>query len=193
MFNNDACEPGSSDCSEHQTYLLDAVELNSRMGVKTELMKISDMTEQLQLIGLSILYAGICPIGTAIVFVFFICDDFMARYTDCFCMRRPISENSMSLEGWIFVVEFFVGLVSISNSAILFLVSRKFKQVLSDDFKIAPQNHLWFVGIFEHFLFLVTLLTKFFIPDFPRKIKKFYEHQKHELEESLNRSKIKYR
>jgi hypothetical protein len=143
------------------------------MAEKTELMKISDMTEQLQLIGLSILYAGICPVGTAIVFVFFICDDYMATYTDCFCMRRPIAENSMSLEGWIYVVEFFVGLVSISNSAILFLVSKRFKELLTDSFRIEQDKQLWYVGIFEHSLFLVILLTKFFIPDFPRKLKKF--------------------
>jgi len=75
------------------TYLIDAVEINSIMPVKTELMKTSDMTEKLQLIGLSLLYAGICPIGTAIVFVYFIIDDIMATYTDCYCMRRPLQEN----------------------------------------------------------------------------------------------------
>ena len=52
-------------------------------------MKISDMTEKLQLVGCSMLYAGICPIGTAIVFVYFIADEYMTRYTDCFCMQRP--------------------------------------------------------------------------------------------------------
>ncbi len=36
-----------TDCSEHATYLLDAVEINSIMPVKTELMKTSDMTEKL--------------------------------------------------------------------------------------------------------------------------------------------------
>jgi hypothetical protein len=66
--------------------LLDAVEINSIMPIKTELMKISDMTEKLQLVGCSMLYAGICPIGTAIVFIYFIADEYMTRYTDCYCM-----------------------------------------------------------------------------------------------------------
>ena len=68
-------------------------------------------------------YAGICPIGTAIVFLYFIADEFMARYTDCYCMQRPLQENQMSLGTWIGVVEFLVGVVTISNSLVLFVVS----------------------------------------------------------------------
>jgi hypothetical protein len=43
MFNNDA----ETDSIEQRTYLLDAVELNGLMPVKTELMQTADMAEQL--------------------------------------------------------------------------------------------------------------------------------------------------
>lgn len=162
--------------------MLDAVELNSLMPVKTELMKTSDMAEHLQLIGLSVLYAGICPISTVFVFLYFIAEDLMARYTDCYCMRRPIQENQMTLGSWLTVIEFLIGFVTISNSAILFLASGKFRSLLTDMFNIKPENQIWAVGIFEHFLLVMVILTKVFIPDFPRALKKYQEHHKQELE-----------
>jgi hypothetical protein len=82
----------------------------------------------------------------------------------------------MSLGNWTFVVEFIVGFVTISNSAVLFLVSTRFKDFLTNTLHIAPKNHLWFVGIFEHFLLMMIILTKVFISDFPRPLKKYYEN-----------------
>ncbi|MFO0116973.1 MAG: hypothetical protein ACK521_04955 [bacterium] len=95
----------------------------------------------------------------------------------------------MSLGNWSFVVEFIVGFVTISNSAVLFLVSDRFGEFLTNTLKIAPKNHLWVVGCFEHFLLMMIILTKVFIPDFPRALKKFYENQKKELDRLFEEQK----
>ena len=42
------------------------------------------------MIAFSMLYAGICPAATLIVFVYFIIDTKLARYTDMYCMQRPV-------------------------------------------------------------------------------------------------------
>ena len=84
----------------------------------------------------------------------------------------------MSLGTWILVVEFIVGFVTISNSLVLFIVSQQFKDFLTYSLGILPENHLWFVGIFEHFLLATIIITKVMIPDFPRPLQKYYEQTK---------------
>ena len=100
----------------------------------------------------------------------------------------------MSLGTWIGVVEFIVGVVTISNSLVLFLVSKRFKDFLTNSLRIQPKDHLWFVWIFEHFLLATIIMTKVLIPDFPRPLQKYYEHTKKELDIiSQEQNKEKYK
>jgi len=88
----------------------------------------------------------------------------------------------MTLGNWLFLVEFIVGFITISNSAVLFLVSKRVGEFMTNSLRIAPKNHLWVVGCFEHFLLGMIIVTKVIIPDFPRALKKFHEHSKKELD-----------
>ena len=38
------------------------------------------------MLGFGMLYAGICPAATAIVFLYFVADIWMMRYTDMYCI-----------------------------------------------------------------------------------------------------------
>jgi len=95
----------------------------------------------------------------------------------------------MTLGNWLFLVEFIVGFITISNSGVLFLVSNRFDEFLTNTLRIAPKNHLWVVGCFEHFLLMMIIFTKVFIPDFPRALRKFHEHSKKELDRLFEQQK----
>lgn len=90
VFNN-----GTKDgnCIEDNPIWTDAVEINSKMPIKTDLQQTSDITEKFLLIAMSIFYAGICPAATVLVFIHFIIENFLERYTDCYCMQRPLQHN----------------------------------------------------------------------------------------------------
>ena len=70
--------------------LIDHVELNALMPIKSELSQISDLTENYQMVAFSILYAGICPGATLAAFIYFMVDTTLARYSDMYVMQRPI-------------------------------------------------------------------------------------------------------
>ena len=52
------------------------------MEKKTELSETLEMTERMQLVGFAMLYAGICPLATPIVCVYFIFDNYLMRYSE---------------------------------------------------------------------------------------------------------------
>lgn len=52
------------------------------MVKKTELSETLEMTERMQLVGFAMLYAGICPLATPIVCVYFIFDNYLMRYSE---------------------------------------------------------------------------------------------------------------
>ena len=64
-------------------YLVEAVEINSLLPIKDELTDMLEITERMQLIGFAMLYAGICPSVTLVVFVYSTFDSFFMRYCDC--------------------------------------------------------------------------------------------------------------
>ena len=63
------------------------------MPIKSELQKISDQTERLLMLSLGMLYAGVCPPATLIVFIYFLLDIWLMRYTDMYCIQRSMAEN----------------------------------------------------------------------------------------------------
>jgi hypothetical protein len=63
-------------------YFIEAVEINSLMAARDELTDILEITERMQLVGFSMLYAGVCPLATLVVFVYFIFDNYLMMYCD---------------------------------------------------------------------------------------------------------------
>lgn len=63
-------------------YFLEAVEINSLMAARDELTDILEITERMQLVGFSMLYASVCPLATLVVFVYFIFDNYLMMYCD---------------------------------------------------------------------------------------------------------------
>ena len=78
------------DCIENMQVLIDHVEINAMMPIKSELDDISDLTDRYQMVAFSMLYCGICPPSTLIVFIYFIIDNTLTRYMDMYWMQRPI-------------------------------------------------------------------------------------------------------
>lgn len=62
-------------------YMVEAVEADFLRPASTPLYDVIILTGRMQLVGFSMLYAGICPIATLMVFVNFLFDNWFARVT----------------------------------------------------------------------------------------------------------------
>lgn len=56
------------------------------MPLKSEIVRISDVVDKYMIFSLGILYAGLCPAATIIIFIFFLIDSVIDRYADCYIM-----------------------------------------------------------------------------------------------------------
>lgn len=112
--------------------MLDAVERNAIMGYKDELAEVLEMTERMQLVGFSMLYAGLCPIATPIVCIYFILDNYLMRYSESYHLQRPLQTNMISIgQNWINYLEVVTTIVAVTNTFLLFFVSQSFKDFLN--------------------------------------------------------------
>ena len=73
-------------CIESMQILVDHVEINALMSKKTVIQETSDLTEKYQMVSFSMLYCGICPPATLVVFIYFLLDSKLGRYTDMYCL-----------------------------------------------------------------------------------------------------------
>jgi hypothetical protein len=89
------------------------------------------MINRLQLVGFSMLYAGICISATPIVVLYFLFDPWLMRAYEMYWLQREIQVNSTTLgEGLLFYLELMTGLVVITNTFLLFYVSTNFKSLI---------------------------------------------------------------
>jgi len=82
---------GTERVSAEQLFT-DAIELGSLMPKKSELTKICDMTEKYVIFSLGVLYAGLCPIATILVYLFYLIDSFIEMKMDCYIMQRGLPD-----------------------------------------------------------------------------------------------------
>ena len=168
VFNNDN---GDGDCIENEQVLIDAVEINARMPIKSEIYITNDITSRFLMLSFGMLYAGICPLATLVVFVYFLIDIWLMRLTDMYCIQRPIARNQQTIGPWITVAEFMIGAVIVVNSVMLYLLS----QTLQDDLEergLSETGRIWLVVGVEHFIFFGLVMVKVGIQDKPRRILK---------------------
>jgi hypothetical protein len=114
-------------------FLTDLVERNALLPARatSELDDILETTERMQLVGFSMLYAGICPLATTLVFCNFLLDNYMMLYTNTHYVKRSIQQNSSSIGEWIYYLEVVTGIVTITNTFLLLVVSSSFREVLA--------------------------------------------------------------
>lgn len=167
-------DPKEDNFTASRHFLLDVVERNALMEKKSELSETLEMTERMQLVGFAMLYAGICPLATLIIVVYFMFDNALMRYSESNYQQRPLQTNMVSLgANWIFYLEVVTGIVTITNTFLLFFVSSTFKDFLKNNLGIRGNNHqLWLILGVEHALLGFLLFLKSYIADFPRKILK---------------------
>lgn len=133
------------------------------------------MCERLQLISFSMLYAGVCPVATPILLVYQVMDNWLMKQVDTKFIQRPVQKNMKSLNdaGWLTYLEIVTVLVAISNTFLLFIVSRAFRELLMLLFKTySTTQQFVFVVAAEHGLLFLVVGLKALIPDFPRQLKK---------------------
>ena len=80
------------DQIESMQTLIDHVEINALMDKKTVIQEITDITENYQMLTFSMLYCGVCPAATLIVFVYFMVECKLNRYADMYCFQRPLQQ-----------------------------------------------------------------------------------------------------
>lgn len=136
--------------------------------------------------GFAMLYAGICPLATLIICVYFMFDNALMRYSESNYQQRPMQKNMVSLgSAWINYLEVVTGIVTITNTFLLFFVSSAFKDFLKNNLGISGKNQqLWLILGVEHGLLALLLFVKAGIADFPRALLKIKERTTTELRES---------
>jgi hypothetical protein len=99
------------------------------------------MIERLQLVGFSMLYAGICISATPIVVLYFFFDPAFMRKCEMAFLQREIQVNSMTLgEGLLNYLELTITMVVITNTFLLFVVSTNFKSLISYVFSFSASS-----------------------------------------------------
>ena len=124
------------------------------------------------MLGFGMLYAGICPAATLVVFLYFLADIWMMRYTDMYCIQRPVLRKAHSIGSWNTIAEFIVGAVIVVNAVMLYALSESLEEELETRFGFGAVNRLWVVIGAEHIIFLGLIIIKVGIPDMPRHMRK---------------------
>jgi hypothetical protein len=73
---------------ENKKMLIDAVEVNNLMGVKTETAEINEISEEFIFFGMATLYAAACPIVTFLVLLHTLVTIKVNLYINYSCVRR---------------------------------------------------------------------------------------------------------
>ena len=150
------------------------------MNIKSPLQKTSDMTERFLMLSFGIIYAGICPPATLIVFLYMLIDIWAMRYTDMYCIQRPVIGSGQTMGPWNTIAEFIIGAVIVINAVMMYILSESLTESL-DSFGFDSTNRMWMVIGVEHVIFLSLVVIKVGIPDMPRKMRKLLIRTQAEL------------
>lgn len=90
------------------------------MMEKTEQSQISDLVEKYVIYSLGLLYCGVCPAATIIVFLFFTIDPTIERYMDCNVCKRTQPSVDRTLHIWTLYAEAIIIAVVVSNTLLLY-------------------------------------------------------------------------
>jgi hypothetical protein len=122
------------------------------------------MTDDIIMVSFSMLYAGVCPVATLLIFVYFCITTRLEEYQDLNIYSRPAAIKKPSMALWGSCIEIIVIFIVILNSLMLYIVSPSFRAMLGNlDGAIAV---LSVFGI-EHLLIAFLVFMKFRISDIP--------------------------
>ena len=158
--------------------MVDFVESNALMPVKSELTTISDYTERYILLSIGLLYMGIAPVSVFIVWLFFILDGLFARLSDCYTIQRPRPEPEKLMTAWNNFAELMIVCLVFSNSFLLYQFSVGFRKILE---RVGSENRLGLLILLEHFLLALVLILKYMIPDIPSVLFRKFKAMKSKL------------
>jgi hypothetical protein len=79
-------------------------------------------------------------------------------------------------QNWLNYLEIVTGIVTVTNTFLLFFVSQSFKDFLNQNLGVTEKNRqLWLVLGCEHAILIFLLFLKAVIPDMPRQLLKIKE------------------
>lgn len=146
----------------------------------SELQVIVNMTEKYVMFSLALLYAGLCPLATVVVGMFYLIDCFLEQYMDCNVMQRGLPDIYTTFNYWVMFAEAIILISLITNSFMLYNYSTTFEETLNsliDDEK----STFFYVVAMEHIVIIFVITIKILIPDMPNKIKKLNSRVKSEI------------
>ena len=99
---------------------IDAIESNAAMPSKSELQALSDNAERYTMFALGILYCGIAPLATTLVWIFILLDSIFIRHLDTGCLQRPRPLIEKDIDYWNTFAEVASLLSVLSNCFLLY-------------------------------------------------------------------------
>jgi hypothetical protein len=138
------------------------------MPVKTEMQTISDNSERYTMFAFSLLYSGIAPIATTIVWVFFILDIMFSRFSECRSIQRSRPEHEKNINSWNMFAEVISMCGILTNCVLLYTFTTTFNSL--DEVGVTDKTRLAFVVGIEHLFIIFVILLKTFIPDMSIKL-----------------------
>ena len=114
----------------------------------------------------AMLYAGACPIVTAMCLLHFCLDNYFELLSDLHGYTRPVSETRLTTQVWTKWLEMIVYFVIIWNTIIMYVASNHIKlslKYLTEN----PEYKVFIIFAAEHFLIGMVFYLKKFITDLP--------------------------
>lgn len=157
---------------DEQPIATDFIEINALMPCVSELYTISDYTEKFNILALGILYVGITPLTTTVVWIYFMCDLVLARWMECNFVQRQRPEFEQLMTSWNMFIEVIIVISLFFSCLLLYRYSDAFTDTVEHTFKIPSEFKMAAVVVLEHILLAIVVCTKFFITDIPLKLYK---------------------
>jgi hypothetical protein len=140
------------------------------------------MANDIIMVSFSMLYCGVCPLATLLIFGYFCITQRLEEFQDLNVFTRPVAVQKPIMGIFGSIVELLVVFIIVLNSLMLYIVSPSFKKFL-------PENQiLQLLTVFgiEHILIVFLMVLRIGIDDVPKFVKTKMDAR---LRKSKNKSK----
>lgn len=135
------------------------------------------------MLSFSLLYVGVCPAATALVFCYFLIVNYLDKHEDLYCFLRPIAYHRPTTSVFTANLESIVVAIVILNTFTLYNLSPSFNIILQktsgyeEGDSRGGANAFWILFGMEHLVIALILCAKTMIPDMPLRVQQKSEER----------------
>jgi len=102
------------------------------MGMDNQgwVMEAEKNMDKMIMLSFGLLYVGVCPAATILVFIYFAINNALTLYEDLFCFLRPIVNHRPTTSGFTELLEGMVIALVILNTFMLYTLSPSFRELI---------------------------------------------------------------